>query len=640
MTAIEEPNSAAERMAQLADKAGQARAEYTEQKEDSDKEAVQKLARTWLAKNAEERAKAVAVHGDDPRNWPSWSHRAAVVAGWPLVHVESASSSAQDVADVLGTWSPYSDGISGDLYVHGGALAAYRPIGGHLSTDKTLAEMTPALAGEHVFRNAATYTWAKLPDDPGLLEKFMAEADSLGFEVDDRGNAFRWRKRARPAMDAVQGYLADPAYTGARTLRELVRRPVVDWYGRDVHEGGYDALSGLLLDLPRSESHPPMPPEGVSVDQARAAAAEIRRIFGDFSWADDASYANWFATAVTVAGRRLFTGAPGRYLSVPGLAVYAGARDSGKSTVCDALGGLYGSAPLDYPSPRTGSPDEELEKRVLATYRDRPDAGVMLINNLPNGVLVDSAVLAKVVLDAQISGRKLGKSQTLTFPNNKIVVINGNRFKLADDLTTRFLYCGLNVPTAEQRAAPKSEPGLDAKVLQPDFQTKLLTLLRAVVLSWHAAGQPLGNPKTIRGNFREWAAKVAGVLDFVGVPGFLDNWDQLADDDEASDPVRDRVRTLHAVMGEEAEFTTADLVDKLKTPWGGAALNAGDAPALAELRADLADTHNSDGTWSARKVGRRLSAACDMPARLSGGAHVRLHRRLLDGVARYAVVPH
>jgi hypothetical protein len=326
---------------------------------------------------------------------------------------------------------------------------------------------------------------------------------------------------------------------------------------------------------------------------------------------------------------------------VPGLAVYAGARDSGKSTVCDALGGLYGNAPLDYPSPRSGTPDEELEKRVLATYRDRPDAGVMLINNLPNGVLVDSAVLAKAVLDARITGRRLGKSQTLTFPNNKIVIVNGNRFKLADDLTTRFLYCGLDVPTAERRAAPKAEPGLDAKVLQPEFQTKLLTLFRAVVLGWHTAGQPLGNPKTIRGNFREWAAKAAGVLDFVGVVGFLDNWDQLADEDEASDPVRDRVRALHAVMGEDIEFTISDLVEKLAAGsalWGAAAPSAGTP--LAELRADLADTHNPDGTWSTRKLGRRLSAACDMPARLPGGAHVRLRKRLLDGVARYAVVSH
>jgi hypothetical protein len=509
-------------------------------------------------------------HGDlanlppDPRSVPGWQYGFARVYGWPRIHVESATSLADELPLLFAAGSAHLSGVGGSVFVHDGRLVSYLGTGGHLSTDKRLTDVSPDLAAKIAADQALCYVVVRLEPqammNPDMIDTVAADPDFLGWEGEPGGGAYR--KRVAPGSALFRPYLADTRYPGVRTLRELVRRPVLDWAGRVVAAPGYDPVSGLLVDTTEGEVPYPVP-EAPGQPMVQAAAAELGKLFGDFPWRDNASYANWLAMALSVVGRRAFAGEAGRFLAVPGLVIRAGAADAGKSTLSRMLGNLHGHAEVAWPrdSKRSGGDAEaELEKRVITAYLERPDAPVMLIDNIANAVLVESEMLAKAVLSPMITGRKLRSSESINVPNHMLVVLNGNQIKLTADLTSRYMLVELDNPTPAQRRAPKYRPNLPSEVDSPEFQLLVLALLQTIVRGWVTAGRPgAAYPAGVRDNFTPWARQLSGVLAYAGVAGFLANWEELAEQDE--DPALPLMASLRDLFPAGAAFTAADLVN-------------------------------------------------------------------------------
>ncbi|MEV6648075.1 hypothetical protein [Amycolatopsis sp. NPDC051371] len=564
---------------------------------------------------------------EDLRQVPGWSYRFARAYGAPWIDVTSASATEDGVRQFFATSSPHPSGINGDLFVFGGRLVAYQPTGGHLSSERVLTQVTPGLAARLLLERAVTVKLAELSEealfDPAIVAQVVSDPDFVRWNSPTGEPGTTYWKRAVPSPAMVQPYLESPALPGVRTLRELVRRPAVDWAGRDVAVNGYDPASGLLVDVPADEValHPALTDAPVPAAQVQDAACRLWGLFESFTWKGQADYANWLAAAVTAVGRRAFAQNPGRFLPVPGLLITAGAPDSGKSTLTDVIARLYGAAEVRY----TGD-DDEFRKAILGAVATHPDAKVVTLNNVPNGTRLRGAPLDALITDPVISGRELGKTRSLSFANTAQVVANGNRLSLGDDSVTRFIVTELDPPTTAQKAAPRAVADMPSAVQLPEFQAGVLALLRTMVIGWTQAGRPEGDAKAIRGTFAEWARKVAGLLDLAGVPGFLDNLDVMRDRD--TDPDAEFVSALWRVFGAD-DFTAKDVLARCREGEGAAAGLAmgGRDPARTEALADLADTvpkPRYGGLLNAQSVGIALRRVLDKPARVGERREVLL----------------
>lgn len=568
---------------------------------------------------------------EDPRDVPGWSYDFARVYGWPALHVESASSVAKDVPAFFAAASRHASGVGGSVYVYGGRLVAYLGTGGNLSADKRLAEVNADLAVNLATEQALTYVVQQLDDkallSPDIVRAIESSPDFVRWDGDGTESG-RYLRRVVPSPALFKPYLADPSYPGVRTLRELVRRPAVDWNGCDVVANGYDAGSGLLVDVPAGELHPEMPPH-VTPEQVRQASARLWELFGSFTWKGSADYANWLASAVTAVGRRAFSGTPDRFLPVPGLLVNAGGPDSGKSVLTSVIGNLYGAAKIKY-----AADADEFAKAVLGAFASHADAKVLVMDNVANGTRLHNATLDRLITEPVVSDRELGKSRILRFPNTMQLIANGNNLTVAEDSASRFVLAELVPPTSAQKAAPRAVADMSSEVMRPEFQAQVLGLLRVLVLGWVHAGQPEGDAKGIRGTFAEWARKAAGVLDLAGVPGFLDNLDAMTE--RETDPGSEFLAALWGVFG-EAGFRARDVMPKYRlgaqlvasdgvaggTPFGGQAAGAAEREALMAL-AEVAPRPRSGGEPNAKTLGWALRPLIGKPAPLGDGTEVLL----------------
>ncbi len=152
----------------------------------------------------------------------------------------------------------------------------------------------------------------------------------------------------------------------------------------------------------------------------------------------------------------------------------------------------------------------------------------VLLDNI--GHVLDSASLAAVLTTTLWSDRVLGQSKTITAPNRTLWLATGNNPVLSREMARRSVRIRLDSkverPWLRDGFQHEDLPGW-VRAQRPALIVAVLTMLR----SWAQAGSPKG---TVRlGSFEAWASVIGGVLEHVGVEGFLA--DRL-DDHEIADP--------------------------------------------------------------------------------------------------------
>jgi hypothetical protein len=198
---------------------------------------------------------------------------------------------------------------------------------------------------------------------------------------------------------------------------------------------------------------------------------------------------------------------------------------SGKTILTCGLGMLYGQRVLTW----THS-DEELRKAITSVLAD--PAGTIIFDNLAEGSVIDSPVLARLITDRTWADRLLGKNSTAAFANDRVWTATGNNLRLGGDMRTRSVLIGLDpdMPNPENRTGFKI-PNLDQWILDPANQREILRHLLILVVDWTRNGAPRQKGITMR-QFTPWAEALGGFLDFHGIPGFLSNTDDVRDIDE------------------------------------------------------------------------------------------------------------
>ena len=143
----------------------------------------------------------------------------------------------------------------------------------------------------------------------------------------------------------------------------------------------------------------------------------------------------------------------------------------------------------------------------------------------------DSASLAAVIAspDCRFAGRILGATRWVEVPALACWLASGNNPKVSRELARRIVVVKLDA-NAER---PELRSGFKIKnLLRWGLEHRVDLLYAALVLcrAWVVAGQPKG--QAVLGSFEIWAEVIGGILDVCGLPGFLENKNELTTRDD------------------------------------------------------------------------------------------------------------
>jgi hypothetical protein len=280
---------------------------------------------------------------------------------------------------------------------------------------------------------------------------------------------------------------------------------------------------------------------------AAARTFVLDRLLRDFPWATPADRANYIALLVTPILRHYL-----RSLTPFGL-IDATMPASGKTMLTAGVGMLYGQRVLAW----TYS-DEELRKTITAVLAEA--IGCVVFDNLAEGSVIDSAVLAQLVTSPVWSDRLLGASRNVATPNDRLWLATGNNLQVGGDMASRTVRVRLdpNMPRPEERDQSRfGIPHLDQWITKPANQRIVLGHLLVLVLDWIRAGAPKDTHQSMR-QFTSWAQALGGLLRHHKVPGFLANSADLRGIDEDERRWTAFLATWHDRHGSKA-VTAADL---------------------------------------------------------------------------------
>lgn len=272
-----------------------------------------------------------------------------------------------------------------------------------------------------------------------------------------------------------------------RPLEGIATAPFLRTDGTICDSPGYDAASRVFY-APNAE-FPPIPVEP-NADDADGAMERLLEPFSEFPFANDASRAAFAVHILAAVARHAIDKRPIVAYTAPvaatGKTILAGMA----SRIADGI----------EPAERPYSDDSEEMRKVLMAALLAGDS-TLLLDNLPNGSKVRSAVLCGFATAAIYSDRKLGVSESPSLPNRCAVLLTGNNITPASDLARRTVVVRLDVQAESARGRQFKIPDLGTYVAarRPQLLVDALTVIRAFVLA--------GCPSTLHPleSFESWS---------------------------------------------------------------------------------------------------------------------------------------
>jgi hypothetical protein len=426
------------------------------------------------------------------------------------------------------------DGILPNTYVSAGALVHMESVSGDLAA---------AAADED-----SPLPVSASPLNPAALAGLLAEhayVYRLRARRGDQGGAETFEEEVMPGREILSSVLAGKTWPKVPALRGVIGAPVLRRDGTLLQRPGYDPTTGLYLASKVQLPEVPDKPTGEQVQAARDFL--LHRFLCDFPWSSAADRANYLALLATPILRH-YT----RSLT-PFAVIDATMPASGKTILTGGPGMLYGQRVL----PWTYS-EEELRKSITAVLAEQ--VGVVVFDNLAEGTVIDSAILAQLVTGGVWADRQLGSSRTIATVNDRLWMATGNNLQVGGDMASRTVRIHLdpNMPRPEQRdQSGFGIPHLDQWITAPANQLIVLWHLLVLVLDWTGHGAPKAAGMSMR-QFTPWAQSLGGFLAHHHVSGFLTNAEEIRGVDEDETRWRAFLSCWHDRHGGK-QMTAADL---------------------------------------------------------------------------------
>lgn len=334
---------------------------------------------------------------------------------------------------------------------------------------------------------------------------------------DASGKPVTYPDEVTPAAQSLAAVLARKTWPGLRPLHGIVGAPVMRPDGTLLQEAGYDERTGFYLASKIPIDLVPSEPTRQQVTAAREFI--LGKFLRNFPWVEPADLANYFGVLVTPILR------PYLRTLIPFVVYTATMPGSGKTILTSGPGLLYGQRVLTW----THS-DEELRKSITAVLAE--PVGTIIFDNLAEGTVIDSPVLARLITDRTWADRLLGGNKIGGAANDRLWSATGNNLLLGGDMATRTVLVRLNpnMPHPEERTGFVI-PNLDQWILSPANQRRLLWHLLVLVIDWTRNGAPRRPGITMR-QFTPWAEAIGGFLTHHAVDGFLANIQTVRDIDD------------------------------------------------------------------------------------------------------------
>jgi putative DNA primase/helicase len=456
--------------------------------------------------------------------------------------------------------------VAGNIFQRGGRLV------------RTIRTAEPT-ATRGLRRSAGALVIAPVTADWLRLEL----ARHAGFTKFD-GRTDSWRPKDCP-IEVAAAIIANAGAWPFPVLAGVVTAPTLRPDGSTVETPGYDAASGLYLEL--DEEFPPVPRKPTREDAQRALSI-LREPFSQFPFAKPEHESVALSAMLTAIVRPAMRTAPAHGFSAPTMA-------SGKSLLGDvaALAATGRTAATMSAAPS----GEEEQKRILALYAEGEQ--VVMIDNVETSL--GSDVLCTVLTQTTFKGRVLGESRTITVPTGYTTLLfSGNNLQVVGDLSTRTLLCRLD-PRCERPEDRAFSVNLHEWVPanRPALVIAALTLLRGYI----SAGRP-AQPFKRLGRFEDWSDLVRSALVWAGMQDPVLTRAEV----QAQDPIKAALSALliswHAAF-KGTPVSTSTLIHQAKQR---ASSHSGDASLINAIEEIAA---NPGGEINARRLGKWLAKYAD-----------------------------
>ena len=314
-----------------------------------------------------------------------------------------------------------------------------------------------------------------------------------------------------PPHDVAKDLVASPD-PRLPPLDAIVTAPVFDQDKKLAATPGYHLDAALWYHKPNDFEVPPVSenPSGDEVEHAKALL--IDELLVDFPFVAQADRAHAIAALLLPFVRRLIPGPTPVHLfeaPMPG---------SGKTLMAEIV---YLVASGDSADPMTlGKDDEETRKKITSVLS--LGRSVILIDNVRAGI--DSANLAAALTAETWQDRLLGQNKMVRIPNRAVWLLTANNPHLTLEIARR----SIRIRIEPRSDRPWERDNFRHTPLKPwviENRGVLVWSILTLIQAWIAGGAPRG-PRTL-GSFEHWANIIGGILEEVGIGGFLGNTEEL-----------------------------------------------------------------------------------------------------------------
>lgn len=332
--------------------------------------------------------------------------------------------------------------------------------------------------------------------------------------------------RVNPPIVAVNAVmnLAD-ALDEAPRLERVVQVPFFNRKRHLVTDEGYNRSSRTWYQ-PSQRFTVPRVNEDPSPSQVEAARSLILDdLLVDFPFASAGDRAGAVAMLLETFVKDVITG------NTPLHLVEASTPGTGKSKLvenCLAVG--LGCQPRDVPGKPLAHDEAEIRKGITTSLMSGTPA--VFFDNVSHAI--KSAALAQALTGGTWTDRRLGASEDVEFKIRCSWVMTSNNASYDADTARRISLIRLDLSKLDGvDAAVKENPSIregfkhtNLEGWVTDHQDRLVWACLTLVQHWLAEG---GKPWTGRplGSFESWSQVMGGILEAVGIDGFLTNRDQI-----------------------------------------------------------------------------------------------------------------
>lgn len=343
---------------------------------------------------------------------------------------------------------------------------------------------------------------------------------------------------ATPPKDVSRDLVAYPP-EGYPQVDSVITTPVFSKDGKLIVKPGLHANDKLWLQLDARLSLPEVPQNPTSDDVAYAKAMFLDELFVDFPFVSDSDRAHMMAAVLLPFVMRMIRGnTPLHILESPD-------NGSGKTLLCHLT-----SIVCTGNSAQIGTlPGEEEEVRKTVTAELIKAGPMIVLDNAKEKRITGSQALASVLTAPIWSNRLLGESKMVSVPNLAMWMLTGTNLEMTKELTRRSVRIRIDpkVERAWQRKGFKHDPVTEWAT---EHRSELVHAALVLVQAWIAAGMPRSDKRL--GSFESWAAIIGGILQVIEVPDFLENLNDMYDNnDSESDSWQEFVQTWWAELGAE-----------------------------------------------------------------------------------------